>query len=166
METVIAAVQNGTPDPIKDSQENDGTFTPNPWYDTAPVIFDELQFTKAGVYTYYIREVTGNDPTIDYDTSIKKVTITVTDNYDGTLSSSVKYDNDDVLFENTLKVSGSIKNKVTVDYINHCTIKAELPGAGHYGGVNRLYQIGFVFMLLGFVRAYLYIRENRKDNGR
>ena len=50
--------------------------------------------TMLGQHTYTITEVQGNDPTIDYDTHTEYIRVTVIDNGDGTLASTVEYDHD------------------------------------------------------------------------
>ena len=110
---------NGTLDPVDGSVNDKGVFEKNPWYDTAPVIFAGLEFTAPGDYVYYIREKVPkqHDSTIDYDESVKTVTVRVKDNGDGTLGAETLYEGGESksLFENKmapceLKVSKTLAN--------------------------------------------------------
>ena len=57
------------------------------------VTFKAIDFAKAGVYTYTITEVKGDDENIKYDENSYKVTVTVTDNGAGQLVTTVKGNN-------------------------------------------------------------------------
>ena len=50
------------------------------------VSFSEIKYTKAGTYVYEISEVAGTDRSCTYDKTVYTVTVTVTENMDGTLS--------------------------------------------------------------------------------
>ncbi len=50
------------------------------------VSFSEIKYTKAGTYVYEISEVAGTDKSCTYDKTVYTVTVTVTENMDGTLS--------------------------------------------------------------------------------
>ncbi len=50
------------------------------------VSFPEIKYTKAGTYVYEISEVAGTDKSCTYDKTVYTVTVTVTENMDGTLS--------------------------------------------------------------------------------
>lgn len=67
------------------------------------VVFGPISWTmdEVGTYTYTIREVTGTDANIVYDSHEETVTVTVSDNGDGTLHIEVAYDEDDAVFNNT-----------------------------------------------------------------
>lgn len=54
----------------------------------ADVVFDKIEYTKAGVYKYTIEEVKGNLGGITYDGAKFDVTVTVVDNGDGTLTAT------------------------------------------------------------------------------
>ena len=49
------------------------------------VSFGEIIFTKAGKYTYTVKEIEGDDDDITYDTKAHKVTIEVVDDGSGKL---------------------------------------------------------------------------------
>ena len=49
------------------------------------VTFDKMKFTKAGEYTFKIREVAGDDPTITYDSTVYEATVVVEDDGNGQL---------------------------------------------------------------------------------
>ena len=50
------------------------------------VSFPEIKYTKAGTYVYEISEVAGTDKSCTYDKTVYTVTVTVTEDMDGTLS--------------------------------------------------------------------------------
>ena len=66
---------------------------------TGKIYFDALAYDKAGEYHYTIREKTGTDGTITYDTKELAVVVTVTDE-DGQLTAVAEYEGDQV-FENS-----------------------------------------------------------------
>ncbi|MFS1009951.1 Spy0128 family protein [Enterococcus casseliflavus] len=66
---------------------------------TGQISFDALAYDKAGEYHYTIREKTGTDGTITYDTKELAVVVTVTDE-DGQLTAVAEYEGDQV-FENS-----------------------------------------------------------------
>ena len=102
------------PDP-EDSQQD----VPNPGYGKAQVLFDYLEYDAPGTYTYTIREIVPEDAVnedgvsykdatpeqkneggfayqgVTYDTCDIVATVTVTDDGDGTLSTSVSYQRSD-----------------------------------------------------------------------
>jgi len=53
------------------------------------VTFDEIEFDRVGQYVYIIKEVAGNDPTINYNTAEHRVVIDVTDNGKGELVATI-----------------------------------------------------------------------------
>jgi len=56
----------------------DGSFT-----------FGSINYNQAGTYRYVIKEAVTNNPTITYDETVYRVTVTVSDNGDGTWTNSV-----------------------------------------------------------------------------
>ncbi len=77
--------------------------------------FPVIIYEEAGEHEYEIHEVNPRDPKIDYDTHTEKVKVKVTEKEDGTLSSSVIYDEDGIRFVNktrpgTLKLTKKVKN--------------------------------------------------------
>ncbi|EEV31139.1 Spy0128 family protein, partial [Enterococcus casseliflavus] len=62
---------------------------------TGKIYFDALAYDKAGEYHYTIREKTGTDDTITYDTKELAVVVTVTDE-DGQLTAVAEYEGDQV----------------------------------------------------------------------
>lgn len=72
--------------------------------------FDPITYesSDAGVHTYIIREVDSRDEAIEHDPHEETVTVTVTDNGDGTLSSTASYDEDGIVFTNKLR-PGTLK---------------------------------------------------------
>ena len=70
------------------------------------VKFSELEFDKAGTYTYKIAEKAGTATGIQYDTKTITATVTVADNGKGVLEATVAYD-DEKVFENTYTPAGA-----------------------------------------------------------
>ena len=66
---------------------------------TGKIYFDALAYDKAGEYHYTIREKTGTDGTITYDTKELAIVVTVTDE-DGQLTAVAEYEGNQV-FENS-----------------------------------------------------------------
>ena len=77
------------------------------------IAFSELEFDKAGTYTFKIAEKAGSDTGIKYDTKTVTATVTVTDKGKGALEATVSYD-DEKAFENAYtpaKMEVSVKKK-------------------------------------------------------
>ena len=70
------------------------------------VKFSELEFDKAGTYTYKIAEKAGTATGIQYDTKNITATVTVADNGKGVLEATVAYD-DEKAFENIYTPAGA-----------------------------------------------------------
>lgn len=64
------------------------------------IAFSELEFDKAGTYTFKIAEKAGSATSIKYDTKTVTATVTVADKGKGALEATVSYD-DEKAFENT-----------------------------------------------------------------
>ncbi|MBX9075724.1 Cna B-type domain-containing protein [Streptococcus anginosus] len=96
---------------IKDTKKNDKD---------GNVQFKELEFDKAGVYKYTIKEVKGGttEKGTTYDGKTVNVTITVTDDSKGALKAAVSYDNDDKHFENTYEAE---KAKASLEVMKKLT---------------------------------------------
>ena len=77
------------------------------------IAFSELEFDKAGTYTFKIAEKAGSDTSIKYDTKTVTATVTVADKGKGALEATVSYD-DEKAFENAYtpaKTEVSVKKK-------------------------------------------------------
>ena len=70
------------------------------------IAFSELEFDKAGTYTFKIAEKAGSDTNIKYDTKTVTATVTVVDKGKGALEATVSY-NDEKAFENTYTPAGA-----------------------------------------------------------
>lgn len=93
--------------------------------------FEDIEFTTAGTYTYYIAEVKGTDAGVTYDETLYRVTVTIEDNLKGQMVvKELKYekaenadsntfeDAEDVVFANTYKAketSVSFAGKKTME---------------------------------------------------
>ncbi|RVU98155.1 VWA domain-containing protein [Coriobacteriales bacterium OH1046] len=62
---------------------------------------------RTKVFHYTVSETAGSAPGYTYDGHSETVTVTVTDNGDGTLATSVAYDGDGAVFNNIYEASGS-----------------------------------------------------------
>ena len=73
------------------------------------VTFDDIAYTlpDVGVHTYTVSEVKGDKGGVTYDGSVKTVTVTVTDNGDGTLATAVAGAGDEATFTNAYAAEGS-----------------------------------------------------------
>ncbi len=60
--------------------------------------FDTISFNRTGSYIYYITEIAGNDDDIQYDTSVYKVIVTVTEENDVYVA-TVSYERNDVPYD-------------------------------------------------------------------
>ena len=70
------------------------------------IAFSELEFDKAGTYTFKIAEKAGSDTSIKFDTKTVTATVTVVDKGKGALEATVSYD-DEKAFENTYTPAGA-----------------------------------------------------------
>jgi len=71
------------------------------------VNFGSITYDKAGTYHYTIREEKGESGGVTYDDSVKDVTVTVTDDGEGTLHAVVKGDGDDAAFRNSYEAKSA-----------------------------------------------------------
>ena len=74
--------------------------------------FGDIKFTTPGTYTYTVRELPGSEVGMSYSPVTYTVTITVTDNGDGTLKAETAYD--PTVTDNTMNFINSYQEK-TVD---------------------------------------------------
>lgn len=74
------------------------------------IAFSPITYETAGTWTYKVKEVEQGRDNIQYDKHEEKVTVTVSDDGAGNLSSSVQYDSDGVAFNNidTTPTTGSL----------------------------------------------------------
>ena len=73
---------------------------------TAIFSFGKITFDTPGTYVYKVTEVEGDNAGITYSNNVATITITVTDNHDGTLSAGVTIANN--VFTNTYKATGEL----------------------------------------------------------
>lgn len=91
-EFVIEAITEGAPLPAATIAKNDAQ---------GVVTFDEIEFTKAGSYTYKVAEVKGSLQHVTYDTNTYEVIVHVTDNLEGRLVAEFAEDFEGIKFVNT-----------------------------------------------------------------
>ena len=65
--------------------------------------FQPIEYDTAGDHHYYIKEVIGSDNTVEYDTHVEEITVSITSDGVGHLSADVTMDEDQILFENKSK---------------------------------------------------------------
>ena len=76
----IMTATNGTVDEVRQEEDEEGHTVDNPWYGTAVVYFDPIEFTQDEIGQHYfaIRERrSSEDNTVTYDEHIETVTVTV-----------------------------------------------------------------------------------------
>ncbi|MBI5995974.1 SpaA isopeptide-forming pilin-related protein [Clostridium perfringens] len=89
------------------------------------VDFSEITYTSSGNHEYTIKEITGNNSRITYDNNTYKVSVNVTDDGEGTLSTSISYENNRIpTFKNIYNSEKDVNFSKTE--INK---SEELPGA-------------------------------------
>ena len=65
--------------------------------------FQPIEYDTAGDHHYYIKEVIGSDHTVEYDTHVEEIMVSITSDGVGHLSANVTMDDDQILFENKSK---------------------------------------------------------------
>ena len=90
---------------------------PMPESDTAvnnadgQIVFGKIVYSQddAGkTYTYTIAETDAQAPGYTYDSHVETVTVTISDNGDGTLAALITYEDDGAVFTNSYKAAGSV----------------------------------------------------------
>ena len=71
------------------------------------VTFDEITYSEAGVHYYKVTEDAGQLGGVTYSTQSYTITVTVSDNENGTLTASVDQQLNDLVFTNTYAAAGS-----------------------------------------------------------
>ena len=84
--------------------------------DNLKAVFDEIEYTKVGTYNYTIEETTTMTAGMSNSGKIE-VTVEVTDNFDGTLTATPSYKNDNKLITNTYKASGEVELEATKELV-------------------------------------------------
>ena len=69
--------------------------------------FNEIKYTKAGIYNYEIREVKGNLEGITYDEKVFDIVVNVTDDGNGNLVAVANYPENGVIFTNSYKAKSA-----------------------------------------------------------
>jgi pilin isopeptide linkage protein len=91
--------------------------------------FKSIRYEKPGTYTYTIKEVDGKLGGIKYDSTGKKVTVTVTDDKQGKLSASVEGDGKSATFENTYHAKST---DAEITAMKNLTGRTKALGAGEF----------------------------------
>lgn len=78
------------------------------------VAFTPRRFSKAGTFTYTVREKAGQENRITYDTTVYRAIITTTPNGSG-LTASVRYEKDGIPYDGTMKFVNRIEAPKTGD---------------------------------------------------
>ena len=98
--TITEVDENG------DAVENGYTSTKSNAAD-GTVTFDEITYSEAGVHYYKVTEDAGQLGGVTYSTQSYTITVTVSDNENGTLTASVDQQLNDLVFTNTYAAAGS-----------------------------------------------------------
>ena len=113
------------------------------------VIFTAIPVEEAGRYLYTVKEVKGDAENVTYDDTVYTVTVTVTDNLDGTMTASYAYATDEGDCE-------------AIGFVNTYAPPVETPETGDYNNVGL--WIALLFVSGGvFAGANVY-RMKRKEN--
>ena len=89
---LVSSAVNGPVDAADKIPGPDGAPVANPHKGMAPVYFTEQSFWAAGVYEFtMVERVPSDAPGVAFDRAPRRATVTVVDNGDGTLSSSIVY---------------------------------------------------------------------------
>ena len=94
----ISGTTNDAPMPKSVTTTNDAS---------GNVTFGDITYTAPGVYSYSVAEVNSGDAGYTYDNGAVDVTVTVTDNGDGTMKAETSY-GDKTTFNNAYNASGNI----------------------------------------------------------
>ena len=109
---VIDTAYNGPVDTIEQTTGDNGKVVDNPYYGTAPVIFDTIEYTVPGEYIYYITEIDGEDDSVEYDSHTETVKVIVTDNGNGILNTEIIYEEGvEPVFTNSMKPGDLVVSK-------------------------------------------------------
>ena len=71
--------------------------------DAGVIEFQPITYDQAGVHNYTIQEAIGNDNSVEYDTHVESIVVTVESDGAGHLSVDISMDEDKILFENKSK---------------------------------------------------------------
>ena len=85
--------------------------------------FDALQYTEAGQHIYTIKEITGSDRTIDYDSHVEQIQVDIANGQSGNLTSTVTYishdnDNDGQIAFRNRTIPGSLEITKTAENLS------------------------------------------------
>ena len=79
------------------------------------IAFQPITYDQAGVHNYTIREVIGSDNTVEYDTHVEAIKVTVESDGVGHLSVDIQMNNDVIVFNNKSKPGMLILRKAGVN---------------------------------------------------
>ncbi len=105
--TFTVTADNGAPMP--DGVDGNGTITISPAENTssAEINFGTITFTQAGEYVYHIVEVAGGDKDMTYDTAVRDIIVTVTNDNNGHLDAQITTGADQLTWTNTWTFPGT-----------------------------------------------------------
>lgn len=144
------------------------------------VSFKRISYTGVGNYTYTISEIVDKtsigNAAITYDTTVKKLNVTVNNDGNGHLSVNAMYpdnidiDNIDMPTQNYVHTTGSalFVNKLTYDIPNNTdvTSPSNQNGASTQSDISELMQTGIdnfcaVISLIAFILIALFVHKRR-----
>lgn len=126
--TPLETRTNSAPDPAEEIQNEAGTGNiPNPWYGMGSVLFSEMSYAEPTTAIYRVEEDStyNHQNSVDYSQQVFYAKVTVSDNNNGTLSSSVAWYSDEAcetaittaepIFENSLRKAPLSVSKEVLD---------------------------------------------------
>ncbi len=108
--------------------------------------FAPIPVTDAGEYVYTVKEITGSEEGITYDTAVYTVTVTVSDNLDGTFKVEYAYAKDDAEAE-------------ALTFANIYTPKEEIPSTGDH---SPYLWVAVLFVSGGLMGATIYGKKRKE----
>lgn len=99
--TFTVTADNGAPMPNGVDENGTITITPAENTSSAEINFGTITFTQAGEYVYHIVEVAGKDKDMTYDTAVRDIIVTVTNDNNGHLDAKITTGADQLTWTNT-----------------------------------------------------------------
>lgn len=124
------------PDPATVTVTNPGGANAYKNGQTIPFEFGAIEYRAPGTYQYVVTEKAGSKPGMSYSGARYIVTVTVTDNRDGTMSASVKLEPDAESADFTNTFLGKNDAVATIRGIKHYTDHTGTNGNGTVGKFN------------------------------
>lgn len=89
----------------------------------AAITFDKIIYDKVGTYAYTITEIDGGDSRIDYDQSVYAITVTVTDDGEGTLTAKTEMTKNGLPSNAIVFHNGFTPTPITITFVGEKTLE-------------------------------------------